>query len=180
MSEPIPVLPEARPSWARFTILDLGFLIAGLAAGFAATRGRVVSTTSIADLAFGTLVGSVLPAPVVIFRQYRWGGRTEKLGAGEWIWLSGSGFWLLSVLLSLIAWTNPSSILPVITVTMSFIGYFYHPTAMVLSLVVLVRLAASHRTTSCPWSDLFGLAYGAFIGPICLATIIFCPRMNLL
>ncbi len=78
--------PSAKPSWQRFTLIDLIICVLSLGLGLGVAlrvfQGREMLLTALAALFMaGTIAG-----PLLLISQ-RLRGRRQGLGLGEWFWL---------------------------------------------------------------------------------------------
>lgn len=148
-----------RATWDRFTLLDIGILIASVAVGMALANhfGRVDTPirgipTAVVWALKSTICGGMFAGPAILIGQFL-RGRRALLGVGEWLWLCP---WSVVVIaLS----TGPGFIPPILFLLGGF--------SAVAFLYLLSYLVRPKARVACRWTDFFGsltcILTGSFI-----------------
>jgi hypothetical protein len=170
--------PQQDPErWRRFTLLDLFLIQLGVAIGFslaAALRPPVYADWPFVVIA-GAILGPVFCGPIVLFVQWFFRRRNERLSAGEWLWLSPLLIHLSAIALMTALAQSNDPFLVLVLIAIAVVWLLAQLICAVLAgLMLLSVLVRTRPPGPCVWTDCGGAVVGL------LSNLLVCPGLLLL
>ena len=176
--------PALQQRWQRLTLLDLFLLQFGFAIGYrliALLQAIARDDPGIpqpwpAQAGFvevfivGSVLGSAVAGPIIVFGQWAFRGRRVKLNAGELLWMSPTFLYAVFVCTAY----PLSKVSRRMAVACLLLWVFAQTMCSIVAIAVLVIDFSEERyEVACPWTNRFGavaclLAGGLLVYGICL------------